>query len=283
MCSQHLWQPTPASRPDTVDRREPFFVPENFDFTIFLRDDQRYTELVSKYLWVPVYLSDVKDRYEMPKERGTFDRVELVPLHKEHRFSFEADSEEDSMSGPGPPTATLPNSWNKGLQNFLSFLTGWKLLVVFFAVQVQHNKWSHSRKGQSDVLCFQKGKQKRIAIRRKSAKDESTIEWMTATLEKAEVESKHETLLLKLGSMQKGELLALATVTAVMLNAPKPSKSKDLKSEDWTFTVKCGAAEVHHVLTVSGSVIFLLARMFVYLTDHRSTLASLEAFHDLSI
>lgn len=228
ICAEHLLQ----------HRLEAWFIPNNFDFTLPLQD-HRYTKLVSKDLLIPEYRSNVRDRYEEPKDnvkdRGIFDSVELVWLREPQFFDFEADSEDSSRPESSHVKLTL--------SNFLEILTGWKPLVVFSATEVTQQKekwaiWRTSSKGPVDVLCFQKGEEKRIAIRR-IAKDESTIEWMTATLESS-LDTKPSVLDMTVKSRQNGRKLALATVTATEGAAGKPTQ----QSEHWSFRVEGAARDI---------------------------------------
>ena len=254
MCLQHLKQPTLYSR------FEPFFVPYHFDFTTPLQNNQRYTKLVSKHLWVPVYRSNVKDRYEKPKDRGVFDKVELVRHRSEYTFNFEAASETDIMLESHRHEPTSGNSRSHSLLDFLKSLTGWNLQAGFFAIKVlQHNRWSSSNKGSYDVLCFHKGKERRIAMRRGDADDKDAVKWTTAKLVDPEVNSKTETLEFQLSSIQRGKFLTLASVTA----AEGETQSSSKKSEKWSFTVRHGAVDIHCALMVSRSIAFVLARALV--------------------
>lgn len=239
--SQHFLQRAQSSR------LEPLFVPHNFDFTLPLENDQRYNKLVSEYLWVPEYRSNVTDRYEEPKDniddKGIFQSVELVRLRKPYLFNFEAGSD---TSGPSSaPVELLPN-----LQRFLKALTGWNPLTVFFATEVQQKKrMRHSRKGSADVLCFRKDDEKRIAIRRRSVDDQSTIEWMTATLESSN-DLNNSKLKITMKSRQKGKKLVLATMTATDGDAKKPTG----ESEDWIFTINGGARKIDNTLSGPNQV-----------------------------
>ena len=232
-----------------LERLEPFFVPNHFDFTIPLKNDHGPTQLVSKHLWVPIYRSNVRDRHEQPKEKGRFDKVELVRLPEEHTFSFEAPFENDS---------TMGNSQDYSLRDFLKSLTGWDLRAVFFATK---NTRPSSSKGSYEVLCFRKGEEKRIAMRKQHADDKSTVKWTTAKLADPQVDTKAQKLEAQLSSVQRGGFLDLASVTAAAgkrQNSPK-------KPERWSFTLERGAADVHHALAVSRSVAFALAPTLVIL------------------
>ena len=241
--SQHLEAPSLDSW------LEPFFVPKLFDFTVPLQNDQGHTQLVSKHLWVPVYLSNVTDRYEEPKEKGRFDKVELVQLPGEHTFNFEVPFETDSTTG---------NSEDYSLRGFLRPLTGWDLLAVFFATKVhQHNTWPS--KVSYEVLCFRKGGEKRIAMREQHANDKSNVKWTTAKLVDPQVDTKAQKLRAQLSSVQRGKFLDLASVTA----AAGETQSSPKKAERWSFTVEHGAADVYHALAVSRSVAFALAQTLV--------------------
>ncbi|MCJ1268928.1 hypothetical protein MMC22_008816 [Lobaria immixta] len=242
--SQHFLQRAQSSR------LEPLFVPHNFDFTLPLENDQIYNKLVSEYLWVPEYRSNVTDRYEEPKDDmgdgGIFKSVELVRLRKPYLFSFEAGSEDTSRPSSAPVQLTLPHlQLLPNLQRFLKALTGWNPLTVFFATEVQQRRmmW-HSRKRSADVFCFQKDKEKRIAVRfrSKSADDESTIEWMTATFKssRATPPSKLE---MTLKFRQNGSKLVLATVIAT----DEDTERQTSLSEYWIFTVN-GAREIDYKL-----------------------------------
>ena len=252
MSSQHLEATSPYSW------LEPFFVPDHFDFTIPFQNDQRHTQLVSKHIWVPVYRSNVRDRYEKPKEKGRFDKVELVQLRKEHTFNFDAPFETDS---------TMGNSQDYSLRDFLKSLTGWDLRVVFFAARVhQHKTLPSSRKDSYEVLCFRKGEEKRIAMRKQHADDDDTVKWTTAKLADPQVDTKAQKLEAQLSAVQRGKFLILASVTA----AAGETQSSPKKPGKWTFTVERGAADIHHALAVSSSVAFVIARKSPYTrsTDH---------------
>ncbi len=256
MCSQHL------ERPTLDPWLEPFLVPYHFDFTIALQNDHRYTQLVSKHLWVPVYRSNVKDRYEEPKDPGVFEKAELVRLRDEHAFNFVASSETDFMLEPRHTESTSGNDRSCSLRFFLKTLTSWNLLAVFFATKVlQHHSWPSSSQGSCNVLCFQKGEEKRIAIRKEYGDDESKIEWITAKLTDPQVNSKTETLEAQLSSIERGRFLTLASMTAAAGGTQRPSN----KSEKWSFTVKHSAAGIHYALIVSEPVAFVLARTLVRL------------------
>lgn len=244
VCSQHFLQRAQSSR------LEPLFVPHNFDFTLPLENDQRYNKLVSEYLWVPEYRSNVTDRYEEPKDniedKGIFQSAELVRLRKPYSFNFEAGSEDTSSPSSAHVGLTLPHlQLLPNLQRFLKALTGWSPLAVFFAAEVQQKTWKrHSSKGSADVLCFRKDNERRIAIRRRSIDDASTIEWMTATLENWNGFDPFK-LKITMKSKQKGKKLAVATVTATDGDAKKPTG----ESEDWVFTVNGGAKEIDYKLS----------------------------------
>ena len=230
---------------------EPFFVPSHFDFTIPLQNDQGHTQFVSKHLWVPVYRSNVRDRYEEPKEEGIFDKVELVQLRKEHTFNFKA---------PFETVFTMGNSQDYSLQDFLKSLTGWDLRAVFFAAEVhQHNRWRSSSKGTYEVLCFRKGEETRIAMRKQHADDKSAIKWTTAKLVDPHVDTKAQKLEAQLSAVQRGKFLILDSVTA----AAGETQSSPKKPERWSFTVERGAADVHRALAVSRSVAFVLIQTLV--------------------
>lgn len=184
---------------------------------------------------VPEYYSNVRDRYEEPTDKGIYDRVELVWLRNAYLFDFEADSENTSH------LLILPN-----LRQFLQALTGWNPLVVFPAIEVLRKSWAmghSSSKGSADVLCFQKGEEIRIVIRRKSPRDGSTIQWMTAIL-KGSLDIKPSKLEMTLTSMQKGKRLALSTVTATDEEAETPTR----QSEKWYFIVNENALKIRIVI-----------------------------------
>ena len=222
---------------------EPFFVAKHFDFRVPLQNGEGHTQLVSKHLWVPIYRSNVRDRYEEPKEKGRFDKVELVRLGKEHTFNFEAPFETEFAMG---------NPQDYSLRDFLKSLTGWDLRAVFFATEVhQHNKLSSSSKGSHEVLCFRKGEERRIAMRKQCADDESTVKWTTGKLLDPQVNTKAQRLDAQLSSVQRGKLLDLASVAA----AAGKTQSSPKEPKRWRFIVEHGAADVHHALTVSRSVV----------------------------
>ena len=244
MCLQHLEGPT------LYPWLEPFFVPYQTDFTIRNGNDQRHIQLVSKYFWVPVYHSNVKDRYEAPEDRGVFDKAELIRLRDENTFTFETAPETDSM----------PES--RRLQSFLNSLTGWNLLTFFFATAkvLQHHRLA-SNQGSCNVLCFQKGREKRIAIRKVNGNDKSKTEWITAKLADPQVITKTETLEAQLSSVERGQFLTLASVTAAAEGPQKSSK----KSEAWSFTIEHSAAKIYQFLTVSEPVASVLTRLLLRL------------------
>ncbi|MCJ1422212.1 hypothetical protein MMC29_000091 [Sticta canariensis] len=226
VCSKHILQDSQSSR------LEPLFVPNNFDFTLPLQNfnDHRYTKLVSKYLLVPEYRSNVRDRYEVPNDKGIYDSVELVWLRNAYPFDFDAGSQDDSQPQSSHVDFALPS-----LRLFLKSLTGWSPLVFFSATDVRHKPLWRSSKGPADVLCFKKDNVKRIAIRRKFPVDESTIEWVTATLEKSLlIEPSKLKMTLKLS--QKGKNVALASLKATNGDAEKPMQQSEDK-KDWIFTV----------------------------------------------
>lgn len=205
-------------------------MPNNFDFTLPLQNDHRYTKLVSKYLLVPEYRSNVRDRYEVPNDKGIYDSVELVWLRNAYPFDFEAGSQDDSQPQSSHVDFTSPN-----LRLFLKSITGWRPLVFFSATDVRQKPLWRPSKGPADVLCFEKDNVKRIAIRRKSVGDESTIEWVTATLEKSlYIEPSKLEMTLKL--RQRGKSLALAAVKATDGDAEKPMQQSE-DEKDWIFTV----------------------------------------------
>lgn len=205
-------------------------MPNNFDFILPLQNDHRYTKLVSKYLLVPEYRSNVRDRYEVPNDKGIYDCVELVWLRNAYPFDFEAGSQDDSQPQSSHVDFTLPS-----LRLFLKSLTGWSPLVFFSATDVREKPLWRPSKGPADVLCFEKDNVKRIAIRRKFAVDESTIEWVTATLEKS-LHIKPSKLEMTLKLRQKGKNIALASLKATDGDAEKPMQQSEDK-KDWIFTV----------------------------------------------
>ena len=226
VCSKHMLQDSRSSR------LEPLFVPNNFDFTLPLQNvnDHRYTKLVSKNLLVPEYRSNVRNRYEVPDNKGIYDSVELVWLRNAYPFDFEAGSQDDSQPQSSHVDFTLPS-----LRLFLKSLTGWSPLVFFSATDVRQKALWRPSKGPADVLCFEKDNVKRIAIRRKFAVDESTIEWVTATLEKS-LYIKPSKLEMTLKLRQNGKYLALAALEATDGDAEKPIQQSEDK-KDWIFTV----------------------------------------------
>ena len=246
-------------------RLEPLFVPNTIDFTLPLQNDHRYTKLVSKNFWVPEYRSNVRDRYEKPDDKGICDSVELVLLRADYTFDFEAGSQDDDEPQSSHVHFTLPN-----LRLFLKSLTGWNPVVFFPATDVrQKTLWRTSKEQPADVLCFEKDNVKRIAIRRKSAIDEST-KWVTATLENS-LHIKSSKLEMTLKLTQKGGSLALAALNATDGDAKRPmQRSEDKK--DWIFTVKTleggpentqwGAREVYLALNSRNKVGSSAAQQF---------------------
>ena len=242
-------------------RLEPLFIPKNLDFALPLGTGQRYNRLVSKGLWVPQYQSDkafwVADR---PK-RGNFEEVKLVCSSKTYSIGFEEDSDippnlpqESSTKGGGHHLETT-KSCNKNLQQLLSILTGWTLIVIFSTTRFKQKKRMSPNKGPADVLVFQRNREKRIVIRsfRPSDTDGNTIDWMTATLiddrNQVHVNSEKRKLDVLLASMHKGQTLALSSVSAA-------GEEVEIEPARWLFTVEdANVAQLYlMIVDVGGSL-----------------------------
>ena len=223
------------------------------DFTLPLGEDRKYSKFGSKSFLVPQYRSNKEGKYERPG-KATFKSVELAPLREKYFICFKEGSEvfydTPYESGQQEEINHLETSdfCNKNLQQFLSILTGWKLLVVFSATDVQPKRRKHfykrgPRARPADVLCFRKSGETRIAIRKKNAEEGYTISWTSATLNKVHVNTEIEELCLTLTSRRTGQKLSLATVTAA-----DGKTEKDLNEEIWVFKVASGSGELRNII-----------------------------------
>ena len=246
-----LRQPLSSTKPS---RLEPLFVPHDIDFTLPLGKDQRYTKIGSQFFWVPQYRSNLEEEYERPG-KAIFQSVQLAPIQKDYLISFKEASETSNDTGhenaQREGTNETTNSCNENLQHFLSILTGWNLVVVFAALDVKPKSWGPSftkRQRPADVLCFRKGQETHVAIRRKDPDKEYTIDWTSASLIEAHVNTVAEELYLTLTSRQTGRKLALATVTAADGEGEKVVE----KTEIWVVTVTSGSGEIRSTIVVSS-------------------------------
>ena len=245
-----LRQPLSSTKPARI---EPLFVPHDIDFTLPLGKNQRYTKIGSQFFWVPQYRSNLEEEYERPG-KAIFKSVQLAPLQKEYFISFEEaceisnDTAHEKAQKEG--TNETRNFCNENLQHFLSILTGWNLVVIFAASDVKPKSWGPSftkRPRPADVLCFRNGQETRVAIRRKDPDKEYTMDWTSASLIEAHVNTVAEELYLTLTSRQTGRTLALATVTAASGEAEKIVD----KTEIWVVTVTSGSGELRSTIVVS--------------------------------
>ena len=239
-----------------TSRLEPLFISSEIDFMMSIGMNKTYTEFVSDSFWVPRYRSDQENKYEKP-DKGNFRCVELVHLDEERKICFEEasgippDASDNTVQRAVLNHGETIMSCNENLQQFLNTLTGWDLLVVFSAKDIQQRKkWGrrHPRPGPADVFCFRKDQQTRIAIRRKDVEDGRTIDWTTAALVTADVDTKKQELDFEFPSTQNGRKLSLATITA----AEDETNESEGKTETWIITVVSHSDEIHSKLRVSN-------------------------------
>ena len=231
-------------------------MPDKIDFVLPLGEDRRYTRFDSRHFWVPCYRSDKEEEFEVPG-KAVFSRVELIPLPGNYPLCFEEDSDDSTgitrESRQNESVSHLETTYfcNTNLQWFFTFLTGWSLVVVFSAMDVQPDKHRLSfnkRPRPADVMCFRKGLETRVAIRTKDPDDETTIDWISATLvEQLHVKTQVQKLYLMLRSRKKGRKLTLASVTAA---DGKTDTGLD-KTETWVVTVASGSGELFAIINVS--------------------------------
>ena len=231
-------------------------MPDKIDFVLPLWGDRRYTRFDSEHFWVPCYRSNKPEEYELP-DKAVFSSVELVPLPDNYPLCFEEDSgasngmTRDSQRNEAVSHLGITHFCNTNLQRFFTVLTGWSLVVVFSAMDAQPDKhWLPFSKNPrpADVMCFRKGPETRVAIRMKDPDDETTIDWISATLvEQVHVKTRVEKLYLMLSSRKKGRKLTLASVTAA---DGKTDTGLD-KTETWVVTVASGSGELFAIINVS--------------------------------
>ena len=208
---------------------------------------------------MPWYRSDKEEEYEYPG-KAVFARAELVTLPKEYLICFEDESTISNAivrSGETEAVSHLEttNFCNRDLQRFLSVLTGWDLVIIFSAMDVQHERRVFSfkrRRRPADVLCFRKAQETRVAIRRKDDVEENTIDWISATLVKMDVDTSMRKLSLELESRHKGRRLTLATVTAVDGENESRTDSPRTETETWVVAVANGSGEIFGIINVSA-------------------------------
>ena len=214
-------------------------MPDKIDFVLPLGGDRRYTRFVSRHFWVPCYRSNKEEEYEVPG-KADFSSVELVPLPGNYPLCFEEDSDastditRESQQNQAVRHLESTHFYNTNLQQFFTALTGWSLVVVFPAMDVQPDKHQlpfNKSPRPADVMCFRKGPETRLAIRMKDPDDETTIDWISATLvEQVQVKTMVQKLYLMLTSRKKGRKLTLASVTA----ADGKTNSGVDKTEAWS-------------------------------------------------
>ena len=265
-----LRQSSSSTQPSRI---EPLFVPDKIDFVLNLEDDRRYTRFDSRHFWVPCYRSDKEEEYERPGE-AVFSRVELVPLSDNYPLCFEEDADDptgitrESRRNEAASHLETAHFCNTNLQRFLTVLTGWNLVVVFPATDVQPDKhWSpfNRRPKPADVMCFRKELETRVAIRTRDPEDETTIDWISATLvEQVQVKTMVQKLYLILKSRKKGRKLTLAGVTA----ADGTTNIVSDKTEAWVVTVASGSGELFAIINVS--VVFKCIRTLGFSYRHPS-------------
>ena len=107
---------------------------------------------------------------------------------------------------------------------------------------------TRSNPRHADVLCFRKGGETRVVIRRKDDEGD-TIDWTSATLVQVNVDTSIERLTLQLTSRQTGRKLGLATVTAAEVETKKEAD----KTETWFITVASGSGELRSAIKVSAA------------------------------
>ena len=190
-------------------------------------------------------------------DKAVFSRVELVPLPGDYPLCFEEDSDastdmtRESRRNHAVSHLESTHFCNTSLQRFFAALTGWSLVVVFPAMHVQPDKHRlpfNKSPRPADVMCFRKGLETRLAIRMKDPDDETTIDWISATLvEQVQVKTMAQKLYLTLTSRKKGRKLTLASVTA----ADGKSDTVLDKTETWVVTVASGSGELFAIINVS--------------------------------
>ena len=248
-----LRQSASSTQPSRI---EPLFVPDKIDFVLPLGGDRRYTRFDSRHFWAPCYRSDKEGEYELPG-KAAFSSVELVPLPGNYPLCFEEDSGDctgitrESRQNEAVSHLETTHFCSTNLQWFFTVLTDWSLVVIFSAMDVQPDKHRlpfKNRPRPADVMCFRKGLETRVAIRTKDPDDETTIDWISATLvEQVHVKTQVQKLYLMLTSRKKGRKLILASVTAA---DGKTDTALD-KTEKWVVTVESGAGELFAIINVS--------------------------------
>ena len=231
-------------------------MPDKIDFVLPLGEDRRYTRFESRHFWVPCYRSDKEEEYEEPG-KAVFSSVELVPLPGNYPLCFEEDSDNftgitrECRQNEAVNHLEATHFCNNNMQWFFTVLTDWSLVVVFSAMHVQpdkHRLHFSKRPRPADVMCFRKALETRVAIRMKDPDDETTIDWISATLvEQVHVQTQVQKLYLMLRSRKKGRNLTLASVTAV---DGKTNTGLD-KTETWVVTVETGSGELFAIINVS--------------------------------
>ena len=196
----------------------------------------------------------MEEEYELPEDKAVFESVGLAPLRNEYCICFEEASGSSYDTAYGTVNKEAVNhlettvSCNENLQQFLSILTGWDLLVVFPATDAQPKRRLPKKERPADVLCFRNGQETRITVRRKNSDEGYTIDWTSATLAEMHVDTKASKLEVKLISIQKGQTLTLATVTAADGETEKITD----KMETWVVTVASGSGELYRIINVSA-------------------------------
>ena len=231
-------------------------MPDKIDFVLPLGEDRRYTRFDSRHFWVPCYRSDKEEEYQ-DTGKAVFSSVELVPLPGNYPLCFEEESDtstsitRESQRNEAVSHLDTTHFCNTNLRRFFTVLTDWSLVVLFPAMDVQPDKHRlpfNKRPRPADVMCFRKGLETRVAIRMKDPEDETTIDWISATLiERVQVKTRVEELYLTLTSRKKGRKLTLATVTAA---DGKTDTGLD-KTETWIVTVAGGSGELFAIINVS--------------------------------
>lgn len=253
----YLRQPSSSTQPS---RLEPFFVPCKFDFTLPLGEDQRYTKLGSEFFWVPCYRSNKENQYEKP-DKAIFSRAELITLPKEYLICFTDESAISNAIAPGSAIEEAVSQFattkfcNNDLRGLLSKLTGWDLVIIFSAIDVQPERRGFSfkrRRRPADVLCFRKTQETRVAIRRKDDVEENTIDWISARLVKIDVDTSTRELSLELESREIGRMLTLATVTAADGERESRAARSRTETETWVVTVASDSGEIFGIINVSA-------------------------------
>ena len=97
-------------------------------------------------------------------------------------------------------------------------------------------------------MCFRKGLETRVAMRMKDPDDETTIDWISATLvEQVQVKTMVQKLYFMLNFRKRGRKLLLASVTA----ADGKTDAVLDKTETWVVTVASGSGEIFAIINVS--------------------------------